>query len=519
MPSRLLLPLVLCLAVGLVDVARCEPLQLHLRSRTETAPKSGNYHAVIKTHTWEPAETAIVVCDMWDTHTCPNSAQQVAQMAPRMNELLKAARSRGVLIIHCPSNTMDFYKDHPGRKLAQQAPPVKTLRPLERWCYLDKDREIALPIDDTDGGCDCERTWKKGDPYPWTRQIATLEIADGDAITDSAEAYYLMQQRGVKNLIVMGVHTNMCVLGRPFSIRQMVYQGMNVALVRDLTDTMYNPAKAPFVSHFTGTDLVVEHIEKHWCPTFTSGDLLDGKEYRFPGDTRPHVAMLIGEEEYLTSTTLPKFAAEELGMDYRVSQVFIDDATKASFPGIDVVRDADVLFVSVRRHPLPKVELELIRKHVAAGKPMIGIRTASHAFHLRNKAAPEGMADWPDIDATVWGGSYSNHYSDKLQTTVWPVSEAQSHPILKGISAGEFPSGGSLYQTSPLKPGAMELLRGKVPDVEKHEPIAWTFVRQDGGRSFYTSLGHVEDFKRPEFRTLIKNALAYLSAEGKTAKR
>jgi len=109
---------------------------------------------------------------------------------------------------------------------------------------------------------------------------------DGDAITDSAEAYYLMRQRGIKNLIVMGVHTNMCVLGRPFSIRQMVYQGMNVALMRDLTDTMYNPAMAPFVSHFEGTDLVVGHIERYWCPTLISGDLLDGKAFRFPGDTR-----------------------------------------------------------------------------------------------------------------------------------------------------------------------------------------------------------------------------------------
>lgn len=321
------------------SVALAEPLELHLRSRQETAPQSGRYHAITKTIPWQPQETAIVVCDMWDTHTCPNAALRVSQMAPRMNEVLKAARSRGVLIIHCPSNTMEFYKDHPGRKLAQQAPPVQTARPLEKWCYLDKEREIRLPIDDSEP-CDCETTWKKGDPYPWTRQIATLQIKGGDAITDSAEAFYLMRQRGVKNLIVMGVHTNMCVLGRPFSIRQMVYQGMNVALMRDLTDTMYNPAKAPFVSHFTGTDLVVEHIEKHWCPTLLSGDFLDGKEYRFPGDTRPHVVVLLGEEEYNTATTLPKFAAEELGKDYRVSLVFLDEQNKASFPGVDAVRNA-----------------------------------------------------------------------------------------------------------------------------------------------------------------------------------
>jgi hypothetical protein len=180
---------------------------------------------------------------------------------------------------------MKFYEDHPGRKLAQSAPHVETAKPLERWCYLDKDHEPPLPIDDSDP-CDCERTWKKGDPVPWTRQNAALEIMDGDAITDSAEAYYLMRQRGIQNVIVMGVHTNMCVLGRPFGIRQLVYQGLNVALMRDMTDTMYNPAQRPFVTHFEGTDLVIEHIEKHWCPTLTSADFLGGQAFRFPDDKR-----------------------------------------------------------------------------------------------------------------------------------------------------------------------------------------------------------------------------------------
>ena len=81
----------------------------------------------------------------------------------------------------------------------------------------------------------------------WSRQHPAIEIAEQDAITDSGEAFYLMKQRGIQNVIVMGVHTNMCVLGRPFSIRQMVRQGQNVVLMRDMTDTMYNPAMAPFV--------------------------------------------------------------------------------------------------------------------------------------------------------------------------------------------------------------------------------------------------------------------------------
>jgi nicotinamidase-related amidase len=495
----------------MASTALAEPLKLNLRTRRETAPQSDRYHAVIQPTQWQPHDTAIVVCDMWDSHTCPNAATRVGQMAPRMNEVLKVARSQGVLIIHCPSNTMNFYKDHPGRKLAQSAPKVETARPLANWCYLDKDREPPLPIDDSDGGCDCERTWKKGDPYPWTRQIATLEIMDGDAITDSAEAYYLMHQRGIENLIVMGVHTNMCVLGRPFSIRQMVYQGMNVALMRDLTDTMYNPAQAPFVSHFTGTDLVVEHIERHWCPTLTSGDFTGGQEYRFPGDTRPTVAMLLGEEEYQTSTTLPKFASEELGKDFRVLPIFLDEPSKASFPGLEAIDRADVLLISSRRRPLPPPELDRIKRFAAAGKPVLGIRTASHAFHLRNRQPPAGLADWPDLDASVFGGSYSNHHAHTLSSTVWPLAAAVDHPILKGVPATPFSGGGGLYQTSPLAPGANELLRGKVEGVAQEEPVAWIFTRADGGRSFYTSLGHPDDFARPEFRTLLKNALAYLT--------
>src|SRR6185436_15598047 len=123
-----------------------------------------------------------------------------------------------------------------------------------------------------------------------------------------------------------------------------------------------------------------------------------------------------------------------------------------------------------------------------------------------NQPAPAGLTDWPDIDAVIWGGSYSNHYAHTQKSNIRPLSEAAAHPILKGIASGEFPGGGGLYQTAPLKPGAVELLRGKVEGVDKPEPVAWTFTRADGGQSFYTSLGHPDDFNRPEFRTLLKNA-------------
>ena len=265
-----------------------EPLHLNARQRVETAP--GEFTASERTLDWNPRQTAIVICDMWDTHTCPNAASRVGEMAPRVNEFIKAARARGVFIIHSPSGTMDFYTEHPARRLALAAPKVEPPVPLERWCHLDPAAEAPLPIDDSDGGCDCPRTWKKGDPYPWTRQNAAIEIAPGDAITDDAAAYYLMRQRGIENVIVCGVHLNMCVLGRPFAIRQLVHQGLHVALIRDLTDTMYNPASAPYVSHFEGTRLMIAHVEKYWCPTITSTALLGGAEFRFKGDVGSNAA-------------------------------------------------------------------------------------------------------------------------------------------------------------------------------------------------------------------------------------
>jgi nicotinamidase-related amidase len=252
------------------------PLLLHTRHRVRSA--GGEFSVVEGTLKWDPGRTAIVVCDMWDNHWCTGAAARVNEMAPRVNETLQAARARHVFIIHCPSDTMKFYEGTPARLLAQSAPKVEAKVPLQRSCKIDLEKEAPLPIDDSDGGCENEGLAEK---IVWTRQHPAIEIVAGDAVTDSAEAYYLMEQRGIENVMVLGVHANMCVLGRPFAIRQMVAQGKNVVLVRDLTDAMYNPKRAPFVSHARGTALVVEHIEKYWCPSMTSADLLGGEPFRF----------------------------------------------------------------------------------------------------------------------------------------------------------------------------------------------------------------------------------------------
>ncbi len=218
----------------------------------------------------DPTRTAIVVCDMWDDHWCPSASKRCAELAKQAEPVLKACRERGMTIIHCPSDTMPFYKDHPARK---RVADVKKVEP-------PKSKDLPnppLPVDDTDGGCDDEKPAKQF--KAWTRQNATVTIDEKkDYITDNGtEVYSIMKEKGIDTLFVMGVHTNMCVLNRTFAIKQMVKWDMRTFLVRDLTDAMYNPKMKPFVAHDKGTQLIIEHIEKHWCPTIESKSLLATK--------------------------------------------------------------------------------------------------------------------------------------------------------------------------------------------------------------------------------------------------
>jgi nicotinamidase-related amidase len=231
------------------------------------------------TATWKSTQTAIIICDMWDTHTCAGAARRVGELAPKLNDFVKAARADGVLIVHAPSDVIKFYEGTPQRQRAKDAPLAKASIPF-KWNRLDPAREGPLPIDDSDW-CDCEKKCpikeiEATKKWPWTRQIATIEISPEDVISaDGQEIYNVFKQRGITNVMLTGVHTNMCVLGRSFGIRQMVMLGMNTVLVRDLTDGLYDPRKPPHVSHDAGVGLLVGHIEKYWCPSITSADVLN----------------------------------------------------------------------------------------------------------------------------------------------------------------------------------------------------------------------------------------------------
>jgi len=497
-----------------------------LRYQTETRRDSGRFHQLLRRESWNPAETAIIVCDVWDSHHCLNAVRRVNEFAPRLNQVLTAARQHGMLVIHSPSDCMPAYAGHPARRRAQETPAASDApADIATWCSAIPAEELGVyPLDQSDGGEDddpqehaawvAEWTAQGRTPgTPWLRQTPLLTIdEDRDYITDRGdEVWNVLQDRGIRNVILAGVHTNMCVLGRPFGLRRLARAGKNVVLLRDMTDTMYNPARWPYVSHFTGTDLIIDHIERYVCPTIASDQLAAGRTFRFSQDRRPHLAMIVAEDEYETERTLREFAAAQLGHDFRVTMVYGSDRDRNAIPGLEALDDADLALVSVRRRPLPSVDLERVRKFVQAGKPMVGIRTASHAFSVLSAVpalAASDVSDWPSFDAQVWGGNYHGHFENDRQATVWRQPEAAAHPVLQGVGRKPFPAGASLYKTSPLAAGATLLLQGRV-DNESAEPVAWTYTRGDQGRSFYTSLGSPADFANPDFVRLLHNGLRW----------
>jgi type 1 glutamine amidotransferase/nicotinamidase-related amidase len=463
---------------------------------------------------WDARKTAAVVCDTWDAHWCRGATRRVAEMAPRVNEMLSRARRKGVLIVHAPGECMEFYKDHPARRRATGAAETPgtpgTPGFLAKWAAkLGSEKGAEWPLDQSGGGCDCEPQCKQGSP--WRRQIDAIEIKDKDAITDSGvEVWRLLASRGIDNVIVTGVHTNMCVIGRPFGLRNLARAGKTVVLVRDLTDTMYNPRKRPFVPHFTGTDRVVAYIEQYVCPTMSSADITGKAPFRFSEDAPPRVAFLIGEREYATRSTLPAFARDRLepkglGCTFICALSDSDKKTKHDFPGFGIVKAADLVFVSVRRRALEAGQLDMLRAHIDAGRPLVGIRTASHAFHTRGRH-PKGHAEWREFDPEVLGGNYHGHHGHKHKTEVTLAPGAMgttSHPILAGVEPFTSPSW--LYKVRPLGGSARALLVGTIPDAEA-EPVAWTNTYRKA-RVFYTSLGHPGDFEDPGFARLMTNAV------------
>jgi nicotinamidase-related amidase len=273
-----LLLVALLVTCGTLWADETNALKIKSQRRVKADGAADQFRVVQESQRWDLAKTAIIVIDMWDAHHCIMAARRVDEMAPHVNRTINAARGRGVFIIHAPSDCMEYYKDSPQRRRAIDAPLAEAAVKFQ-WNYFNPKHEGPLAERLEKGGCSCDT------PEPcspsrivWKKQNDAIKIHADDAVTaDGQEVFNLLQQRGIDNVIIMGVHTNRCVLGRPFGIRQMAYLKKNVVLCRDLTDSYHRDPG----HHFEGLNTIIAHVEKYWCPTITSDSLTGQPPFRF----------------------------------------------------------------------------------------------------------------------------------------------------------------------------------------------------------------------------------------------
>jgi type 1 glutamine amidotransferase len=143
--------------------------------------------------------------------------------------------------------------------------------------------------------------------------------------------------------------------------------------------------------------------------------------------------------------------------------------------------------------------LDHVKKFVKSGKPLVGVRTASHGFQK-----------WLEMDKEVFGGDYKGHFGAGV-ADVEVVEKGKDHPVLAGVKP--FRTNGSLYKNPNVAADVTVLLRGTMG--KNAEPVAWA-REKDGRRVFYTSLGHPDDFADANFVRLLTNGLLWaLKAEAR----
>jgi type 1 glutamine amidotransferase len=210
-----------------------------------------------------------------------------------------------------------------------------------------------------------------------------------------------------------------------------------------------------------------------------------------PAESRAlRVCLVSGSEEYKSNESLASFQ-KQLEQDHRARCTRAFWTSTTNLPGLEALDSSDVMILFTRRLELPKEQLDRIKRYCLAGRPIVGLRTASHAFQ-----------NWLELDREVFGGSYGGHYGAGPITTIKVAPGNDKHPILNGFNPYETAT--TLYKNPRLADDTKLLLTGSIPD--HTEPLAWTREYR-GGRVFYTSLGGPEDFKQDAFRQMLINAL------------
>lgn len=231
----------------------------------------------------------------------------------------------------------------------------------------------------------------------------------------------------------------------------------------------------------------------------------------------PHVVFVTGDHEYRSEITMPMFARlleARHGMRCTVCYA-VDEATgqrdpqhETNIAGLEALETADLMVIFVRFRRLPDEQLQRILDYVDSGRPIVGLRTSTHAF--RYAGGPN--AKWNDgFGRDVFGQKWITHHGHDSSTNVFVA--AQDHPITRGVEP-RFHCRSWLYNVMPLHGDCMPLLIGaavKGPEPQEAifgtpNPVAWT-KHYKQSRVFFTTLGHPEDFTHEAVRRLLVNGI------------
>jgi hypothetical protein len=199
---------------------------------------------------------AVVVVDMWNWHWCKTAAARVGALVPRMELVLRELRGLGVQVCFCPTDSVDAYVGTPQRERVFAVDPVPLPDPVLVEC----------PEPPNGPGCACIERCRVN--YGWNAMHPGLTIAAADLMPNSRETLYsLLRARGTTHILYMGVHTQVCLLGKDVGLRNMKALGFECILARDLTDSHpdYDPANG--IDPDGLTQRTIEHFERWLCAT------------------------------------------------------------------------------------------------------------------------------------------------------------------------------------------------------------------------------------------------------------
>ncbi len=260
-----------------------------------------------------------------------------------------------------------------------------------------------------------------------------------------------------------------------------------------------------------------------------------------PGNGK-HVVLVSGDEEYRSEEALPQLAkilAKHHG--FKCTVLFAIDPADGTInpnrndniPGLEALKTADLMVIFTRFRKLPDEQMKYIVDYVESGKPIVGMRTATHAFlndgskEYRKYSNSSGEKGWEGgFGRQVLGEKWISHHGDhgRQSTRGIVVKSEEGHPILRGIKDGDVWGPTDVYGVRlPLPGDSKPLLLGQVltgmkpddPPVEGKKndpmmPVAWvkTYSPSEGktARVFATTMGASQDLEAEGTRRLLVNA-------------